>query len=113
MREIKFRAWKNNKRIADIRVMYIDEKGLVAVNPDIADCVEQFTGLRDKNDREIYEGDICIHPNGHVAPVAWSDGLLAWNFSINEYVCDQEAGGVGNGEVEVVGNIHENPELLA
>lgn len=73
--------------------------------------VMQFTGLLDKNGKEIYEGDVL--PNGKtVLTVKWTEDIC------NEYGCvgwNVGMGGYGGGcasEMEVIGNIYENPELL-
>jgi hypothetical protein len=98
MRKIKFRAWKiaearwNDWWIADI---YVDEN---IEDEDL--IIEQFTGLLDKNGKEVYEGDIvrqwdvnnCI------------DSLEYAFYRIAECTLDEDC--------EVIGNIHENPELL-
>lgn len=67
----------------------------------------QFTGLKDKNGKEIFEGDIILeHHSGIKYKIFYEDGCFGnsttqlCNDSINEY------------EIEVIGNIHENPELL-
>jgi uncharacterized phage protein (TIGR01671 family) len=70
-----------------------------------AESVGQFTGLKDKDRVEVYEGD--IFENGWV--VSFKNGMFGifnygMHMAINAYMCQYR---------EVVGNIYENPELLA
>lgn len=127
MREFKFRAWdkKYNEMIPDLICFYKD--GGIShnnhFNSDISPFrgymwdsrnleIMQYTGLKDKNGIEIYEGDI-IKVNGNLYEVWHSGlafGLVDKNKDFFEYMCqlcDM------NGKVyEVIGNIYENPELL-
>ena len=75
----------------------------------------QCTGLKDKNGKLIYEGDILKQPDGIIDYVCWSDGCYIHNgTAITNYdTCYQ--GDAWAKEVnthEVIGNIYENPELL-
>lgn len=126
-REIKFRAWfvgwkkapgcveEPARMVYDIQnggglgwqdgfVDYLDEEDYI---------VEQYTGLKDKNGREIYEGDIICYDAINYQ-VLWADFYAGfetkrlnspWN---NEGLTLHFLASVGS----VIGNIHENPELL-
>mgnify|MGYP003395806629 CR=1 FL=1 len=117
MREIKFRAWdKQFKKWVDPEI--VCKWAIYSLeNPSsIAHEITQFTGLKDKQGKEIYEGDICKQPennslvDGEVKE--WVTGDIRYDhdgFSLMEgdYIhhCIKWTG-------EVIGNIHENPELL-
>lgn len=130
MREIKFRAWDSITRcylkldgiLADGRSFLNGpaKGGFMAYN--IQDFqVEQFTGLKDKHGREIYEGDICNCPDTDVdgtivflnGRFVWTDGACHWDMVYNAKDGQpidrvvQEAD-----DLVIIGNIHENPELL-
>ena len=121
-REIKFRAMYSSPegfKWAHGLLAYMDSEVIQIFtrerndqkNTDVFNCIPgtegQFTGLRDKNGNEIYEGDVVRFPlldnrGGHPVVVEWKDA--GWNWLNIHYT--------GGLEVEVIGNIHENPELL-
>ena len=121
MREIKFRIWDDN-----LKVLYTPEKddeiknlwrlpemngGRLIVEDHIK--VMQFTGLHDKNGKEIYEDDIVkdkYHSIGTVQYALNIGGFISRidkEDSVLEIQLDQR-----RNEFEVIGNIYENPELL-
>ena len=90
----------------------------------IPETVGQYTGLCDKNGKKIFEGDIVkgkseYFGNGSLnqkAVVLYDRGQFLLSFGETLEECKQlndfEVVGVWNGDVEVIGNAHDNPELL-
>lgn len=72
---------------------------------------QEFTGLHDKNGKEIWEGDVVRHHRGDNV-VEWQNEFGAWNMNYGGAVVDQEAGPYDPQDIEVIGNIYENPELI-
>ena len=118
MRELEFRAWwKDTKRFLDCDEWYMTCSGAkylhYAVMPYSDDdfIVEQYTGLKDKNGKKIYEGDIvryAIRPS-RTTVVEW------WSGEEEYYPCCTTSGfslPYSEDGYEVIGNVHENPELL-
>ena len=124
MREIKFRAWDNEEnRFFPIGKLIWGTKGLEAFREDgwnidkIYSCViEQYIGLHDKNGKEIYEGDIVLTDWDSKTAVKWEVQSKHECWGHGEYGYEVNSGfsysTYEENDIEVVGNIHENPELL-
>jgi hypothetical protein len=134
-RPIKFRAWDTtnkrwfaqtnpqgtplSKHFLDLNGWLWDATHINSQDPEKNDslargdfALSQFTGLLDKNGKEIYEGDVVVYADisgsgrerkFRPRAIVWQKDVCAFNLS--------ECMGDG-GEVEVIGNIYESPELL-
>ena len=124
MRDIKFRAFdKDLKRILKVKEIDFEyrivtlEISELSIKKILFEDVEllQYTGLKDKNGKEVYEGDVFIH-NNHKFEVVWDSTRfigLDNNRSGKGYCCYVDSHYKdGSSSIEVIGNIYENPELL-
>ena len=116
MREIKFRAWAVEEEKMYYSPLMQEWDGFDAwlrldcENNDISEGsvkLMQYTGLKDKNGKEIYEGDVLRFETGCLGvviyePPSWG---VDWGGVTN-------FGGIFYNKAEIIGNIHENPELL-
>jgi uncharacterized phage protein (TIGR01671 family) len=143
MREIKFRAWDKKAKVMvmDIQRAYdgmnvgdYDSDMSASIYPTTFESfldnenikVMQFTGLKDKNGKEIYEGDIIEATYIHGAVqcegewiAALASKLVAKEFKERFTVKDirdpiKTSFGIMRvpGKLEIIGNIYENPEML-
>lgn len=128
MREIKFRAWcEPNKKYFFTDEMVKDQFALLPngyfaniSGRSTSESViytheqylpEQFTGQHDKNKKEIYHNDLFKDSTG-VFLVVWNDAYASWCLRRPGWAFDYFFGeAVDAKDGEVIGNIHENPEL--
>ncbi|MCY7468123.1 YopX family protein [Bacillus safensis] len=126
MREIKFRVWDENVQEMVYEVGLTPE-GIPYSIPDYAEASDQFdyypschkmqfTGLRDRNGDEIYEGDfvkIISAYNGQeiIATVRYENSLASFVFETGEDQGYSRIDASFKG-IEVIGNIYQNPDLL-
>lgn len=139
MREIEFRAWlKDEKKMVEVISINTNDKLLDYIDNENKDLIlgtsfddaklMQYVGLKDKNGKKIFEGDIVNNGENENLIVLWSDYYQS--FIINEkiglygdqsddrlYDCDDiieeyEPFNYKCASYEVIGNCWENPELL-
>jgi uncharacterized phage protein (TIGR01671 family) len=122
MREIKFRAWyKPKKKMYTLSLESINfETKLLGVYTigegyqqlRISDFeLMQYTGLKDKNGKEIYEGDL-LDCNGGIGKVVYLNEEAAFRVELNvPHACWFDSLDIWADE-EIIGNIYENPELV-
>jgi uncharacterized phage protein (TIGR01671 family) len=127
-REIKFRAWDKKKIKMIKHIRNIDFALGKIMSEYILDITEgqnsgnyfrgfehielmQYTGLKDENGKEIYEGDVCKSISGYLTEVIYDTSKASFS---RVDVKDKKGGryGISGKSCEVIGNIYENPELL-
>ena len=127
MREIKFRAWDvaNKKMISHEKLFSLDcsnefpflplLKNMYSENLDVE--IMQYTGMKDCNGTEIYEGDIVVV--GYDTGKKYDRYVMTFNDDSHAYLAKQQGTlgsyigpGYWNDKLMVIGNCWDNPELL-
>ena len=125
MRQIKFRVWDDNGFLNNdayclfpkddygnlLEVRKLMDYGQMNVLPNA--IMSQYTGLKDKNDVEIYEGDIVKATSDQYTNENFIGKVIFDEGSFCTWVNKNDIRGVWSGDdIEVIGNILENNELL-
>ncbi len=121
-RELKFRIWdtQNKSFIKDptrYKSLAISCDGRGVYSGKYDDCVEdryiiqQYTGLKDRNGKQIFEGDIVLSTCPKILNDNFSGEVIFDEGSFLVKINNTDIRGVSD-ELEIVGNIFENPELL-
>lgn len=117
MRDIKFRAWSEKYRkmfrVDDLTEDFLSNHAYKISFMRESCNLMQYTGLHDKNGKEIYEGDIVKWDKPiaiEITQVLWDSELPRFVFADreNERFMDY----CGSDLIEVIGNIYENPDLI-
>ncbi|SRR5258708_1037919 len=129
VREIKFRAWHPQKGWSQLVIVYGDGSfdttydNVSGYSREDGVILIQYTGLKDKNGKEIYEGDIVeVKDYGfaykYIGVVNWDKDSFSYKVGIYKDYSTMSAGlrdiprTLENHSFEIIGNIYENPELL-
>lgn len=110
MREIKFRRWDT-----DEKYMYYDKPFHLDTNLNRYE-VMQYTGLKDKNGKEVYEGDVLeLNIIGGRAGNVYRLFTVVWNNTLAMFMDKQQDGDplyLISESTKIIGNIYSTPELI-
>lgn len=114
-REIKFRIWGGS--LGPKRMAYPKDLIQVQVRSEFKDSIlMQYTGLKDRLNNELWEGDLIRNETGRICEIKWHNESGQWDAVLRKTAHYDSAGGFSPGawcySVTKIGNIYENPELL-
>ena len=123
MREILFRGKLKSNDEWSFGNLNVSLRAIVIITPDetpigkygqvIPETVGQYTGLTDKNGKKIFEGDILKNiESGRIVAICYSGCSFCYSYNGTIYGIDDSETGLETNEWEIIGNIHDNPELL-
>lgn len=117
MRQIKFRGKRKDYgywlygdycSLPSSTILFIGEKQSVDFERVVTETVGQFTGSYDKNEKDAYHKDIVKY-GSNIGVIEWDNIAHSWCI----YLMERDAySQLIDGEYEIIGNIHDNPELL-
>jgi hypothetical protein len=126
-RQIKFRFWGKfgelneekdeceNEMLYGDRFCFSDHAPINDLFADKSFVAMQFTGLVDKNGKEVYEADIVIHDSEKIVvsyAIQSVDAFEGAGFNLWSFYGEKLGGFRLQSEIEIIGNVFENPELL-
>jgi len=116
-REIKFRCWHiNNKEMINFYTLANEPellRDILTASETIGVIPMQYTGLKDKNGKDVFEGDVLrITSWSTTFKVVWDDYYAKFTVVKIESDLGRKLDYIPSEECEIIGNIYENPELL-
>src|SRR5437762_2874212 len=113
-REIKFRVWNKEKKHWENNSIAMGTDGVLVTNHNEDFELMQFTGLTDKNGKEIFESDIVSDPRRHGKKwvIEYRTDTEYVGFVLKEIGTNDISEFVSWRIIKIIGNVWEHPELL-